>query len=133
MYLDVIINKMIPGIFFIINNKTYEGYKIIFSDLLIKLKSIMKNQNNKLKIITYTTDYEISLYKAFYDVFFSECENLNNIGCYYHYLSNIEKNLRKYSFSKLSYKKEHDKIIKFFSELPFKFNINKIIDIELNF
>ena len=35
MYFDIIIDKMIPGIFIIINNKTYEGYYDSF--LFIKI------------------------------------------------------------------------------------------------
>lgn len=65
MYLDVTILKMIPVIIIVTNNKTYEGYKFIFLDLITKLNSIMSYNKGKLKLISFTSDYEIALYTTF--------------------------------------------------------------------
>ena len=40
MYYDILIEKMIPGIFIVINNKTFEGYVDCFT--------YIKNYINKL-------------------------------------------------------------------------------------
>ena len=132
MYLDVIILKMIPGIFIVSNNKTYEGYKFIFLDLLTKLNSIMSYNKSKLKLVSVTSDFEIALYTAFLDVFKSICPNIKHIGCFYHYLANIEKNLKKYGFGKQCFAKEHNDLITYFLQLPFKNNIHNIIEEDIN-
>lgn len=95
MYMDVIVLKMIPGIFIISNNKTYEGYKIIFEDLLKKINIFTKINKSKLKLKTITSDFEIALYQAFKDIFIKEIPDLEHIGCFYHYIYNVRKNLIK--------------------------------------
>ena len=131
MYLDAIILKMIPGIFIVSNNKTYEGYKFIFLGLLTKINSIMSCNKSKLKLVSVTSDFEIALYTAFLDVFKTICQNIKHIGCFYHYLANIEKNLKKYGFGKKCFDKEHKDLITYFSQLPFKKNIHNIIEEEI--
>lgn len=69
MYLDLIILKIIPGIFIVTNNKTNEGYICIFTDLLTKLNSIMNINKSKLKMISFASDFEVALYTSFYNVF----------------------------------------------------------------
>ena len=132
MYLDVIILKMIPSIFIVSNNKTYEGYKFIFLDLLTKLNSIMSYNKSKLKLVSITRDFEIALYTAFLDVFKTICPNIKHIGCFYHNLANIEKNLKKYGYSKKCFEKEHNDLVTYFSQLPFKKNIHNIIEEDIN-
>jgi len=100
MYMDVIVLKMIPGIFIISNNKTYEGYKLIFNDLLNKINIFTKINKSKLKIKTVTTDFEVALYTAFKEIFIKEVPNLHHIGCYYHYIYNIRKQLMKLGYGK---------------------------------
>ena len=41
---------------------------------------------------TFTTDFEVTLYSAFNDVFSKEVKDLKHIGCFYHYMFNIIKN-----------------------------------------
>ena len=131
MYLDVIILKMIPGIFIITNNKTYEGYICIFTDLLTKNNSIIKTNNSKLKMLSFISDFEVALYTSFFNVFKTLCPNVKYIGCLYHYLSNIEKHLKKYGFGSNLKKNEHDLIIKLLGEILFKNDIDKNIKDEL--
>jgi hypothetical protein len=56
---------MIPGIFGIINNKSYFGYKTLFEGLYAKLGNLTKSLKTDLKIESLTSDFENSLYKAF--------------------------------------------------------------------
>ena len=127
MYLDPIIMKMIPSIFAVVNNKSYEGYKCIFTDLLSKIKIYNKSDNTSLNFDSYTSDFENALYSAFYDVFKSIRPNLKHIGCFYHYMNNIEKKLRAIGYGEKKNKILHDEIIKFFGSLPFKKDVNKKI------
>ena len=134
MYLDPIIMKMIPGVFAVVNNKSYEGYKCIFTDLLSKIKMFNKSDNTSLNIDTFTSDFETALYSSFYDTFKTECPNLKHIGCFYHYMYNIEKKLRAIGYGEKKNKILHDEIIKFFGSLPFKKDVNKKIkDYIINF
>lgn len=94
MYYDVIIEKMLPGIFIIINNKTEEGYQASFTYIKEYIKKLLNNNLKKLKFKTFTTDFEIALFKAFNEVF-NEEKNIKHIGCYFHYLQNIRKYLQK--------------------------------------
>ena len=49
-------------------------------------------------MISFTSDFEIALHTVFYNVFKSLCQNVKHIGCLYHFLSNIEKHLKKCGF-----------------------------------
>ncbi len=46
----------------------------------------------------------------------------------YHYIANIEKQIRHYGYSQKNKKREHDEIIKFFVGLLFIKNINNKIN-----
>ena len=84
MYYDNITDKMIPGIFIIINNKTYEGYVDCFNYIKNYIYRL-NNSEEKLNFKTFTTDYEIALYNAFNFVF-NKYKNIRHIGCYFHFL-----------------------------------------------
>ena len=99
MYFDVIIEKMIPGIFIVLNNKTEEGYYDCFNYIKDYLYKLGKKYHSVLKIKTYTTDFEIGLYKAFDKVFNPE-NKIKHIGCYFHFLQNIRKYLQKNGLTK---------------------------------
>ena len=76
---------MIPGIFKVLNNKTEECYYDYFNYLKDYLYKLGKKSHSDLKIKTYTTDFEIGLYKAFDKVFNPE-NKIKHIGCYVHFL-----------------------------------------------
>ena len=84
MYYDIITEKMIPGIFLIINNKTLESYVDSFMDIKNYIKKLNNNQES-LKFKTYTTDFEVGLYKAF-ELIFNQEHKIRHIGCYFHFL-----------------------------------------------
>ena len=145
MYLDVIELKMVPGIFCCTNNKTYDGYKYIFNDILEKLLGYANNKHAKLKLKTFTTDLELALYTAFNDVFSKEIKDLKHIGCYYHYIFNIINHLNSLGLRKTIKKEPHKKnndslnktkdyfiLLNFTRDLPFIPNINKIIKTKIN-
>ena len=86
---------------YLYNNKTEEGYYDCFNyikDYLYKLKS-----HSVLKIKTYTTDFEIGLYKKFDRVFNTE-NNIKHIDCYFHFLQNIRKYLQKIGLTKKKFR-----------------------------
>ena len=62
MYYDIIIEKMIPGVFIIINNKTEEGYLDCFLYLKYYIdKLVIINKKELVHFTTFTTDFEIAL------------------------------------------------------------------------
>ena len=70
MFYDVIIEKMIPGIFIILNNKTEEGYIDCFIYLKYHIdKLICIEKKEKLRFTRFTNDFEIALINAFNKVF----------------------------------------------------------------
>ena len=58
------------------------------------INKLTKQNPNKIKFKTFTTDYEIALFKAFNELF-NERNQIKHIGCYFHYLQNIRKYLQK--------------------------------------
>ena len=90
MYYDVIIEKMIPGIFIVANNKTQEGYLDSFFYIKNYIDFITNFNEDKIKFKTFTTDFEKCLFNAF-DKIFNKNKNIKHIGCYFHYLQNIHK------------------------------------------
>ena len=79
MYYDIIIEKMISGIFILINNKTEEKYKDIITYIKEYIKKLLNDNLIKLKFKTFTTVFEIALFKAFNEVL-NEEKNIKHIG-----------------------------------------------------
>ena len=93
MHYDLIIYKFIPSVFILINNKSYNGYKNVFSDILDYIKIYKKEVNTNLNWRYFTTDFEPALIKTFKDIFNDTCITLQHHGCYFHFLKNIRKKL----------------------------------------
>ena len=125
MYYDNILNKMIPGIFPIINNKYLIGYSLIFSYIKNYIFSLINNDTTKIKWISFTTDFEVGLYRSFQNTF-NNIKNLKHHGCFFHYLKNIRKFLIKHGFTKKENESHYKYIINNVYKLPF------IKDIHLN-
>jgi len=80
MYLDPIILKMIPSLFCIINNKSYEPYKYVFTDLSTKINI---SDKTKLNLLTFTSDFEKALYTGFMMFLKIYALILNILGVYF--------------------------------------------------
>ena len=85
MYYDIIIQKMIPGIFIVINYKTEEGYIDCFMYIKYYIDRLLIKNKNIVKFKTFTTDFEIALFKAF-DYIFNKDNTIKHIGYYFHYI-----------------------------------------------
>ena len=131
MYFDNLINKMIPGIYIVSNNKNYKGYLTIFIYIKTYILSMVKNDKKKIKWLSFTSDYEIGLYTAFQKAF-DFIENLVHYGCYFHYMKNIRKFLVSNKYTNKENTDKYNYIINEVSELPFKKNIDKSIHKEIN-
>ena len=130
MFYDNILKKMLPGIFIITNNKIYEGYLLIFSYIKRYLLTYINNEIINIKWLSYTTDFEIGLMKAFKQTF-DFIPDLKHYGCFFHYMKNIYKYLLKNKYKTKENKKHYNYIIKNVYELPFKSNIDKNIEKEI--
>ena len=120
VYYDIIIEKMIPGVFITINNKTEEGYLDCFLYLKYYIdKLIFINKKELLRFTTFTTDFEIALINAFNKVFNKE-KNIRHIGCYFHYLQNIRKYMQKNGYTKKKYIEIYNTVMSLCKILPFK-------------
>ena len=65
MFYDIIIERMIPGIFILFNNKTTEGYIDCFTYIKNYISCINNHNKDKYKFITFTTDFVYGLIYAF--------------------------------------------------------------------
>ena len=131
MFYDPIYLKMFPGIFVVMNNKYYEGYLEVFKYIKYYIYKEVKNNFNKIKWKTFTTDFEESLFKAFKDTFdFSN--DIKHNGCFFHYLKNIRKYLIKNGFGCKEKKNNYQYLINECYKLPFIENINKNIVKSIN-
>ena len=84
LYRDDILEKRFPGLYALINNKKYEGYKFMFE----KIKNIISLEGSvELKLESYTLDFEIALQKTFLEIF----PKIRCIGCFYHYCRNLRE------------------------------------------
>ena len=130
MYYDNIINKMIPSVFIVTNNKICEGYILIFEFIKRYITSYIKNDLIHINWKSFTTDFEIALITAFKKSF-DFIPNLKHNGCFFHYMKNIYKYLVKNKYTVKSNKNHYSYIIKNVYEIPFKVNIEKNIDKEI--
>ena len=136
MYYDNIIEKMIPGVFIIINNKTEEGYLDCFLYLKYCIdKIVIINKKELVHFTTFTTDFEIALINAFNKVFNKE-KNIRHIGCYFHYIQNIRKYMQKNGYTTKKNIEIYNSVMSLCKFLPFKNmkneNLIKYIEKSLN-
>ena len=85
---------MIQGIFICVNNKTVNGYNLIFKCIKQYIYQYIENDFSKIKWKIFTTDFEENLLKDFKN-HFKKLDNLLHKGCFFHYLKNIRKYLFK--------------------------------------
>ena len=118
-YKDIISKEKLPSIYVLMNNKKYENYVSVLESI-----KILITQNNAISynVETITTDSEEALILAI-----SECfPEIQRIGCFYHYINDINRNAKLYNiFTDNNYKEFLKEISRI--HLLFKGNI-KIFD-----
>ena len=117
-----------PGLFALINNKKYEGYRYLFQNV----KNILTIENTEnLNIISYSIDFESSLIKATKEIF----QNIRQIGCFYHYCRNIRETAIQKKILKSNNNEKGINFINEYYKLPFVYykNTNCIIEMKKYF
>ena len=118
MYYHEIIDKMMPVIFILINNKTTEGYIDIFSYIKTYIYKLYKKRNIHINFLTFTTDFEKALFNAF-NIIFNPNDKIIDVGCYFHYNLNIKKYLIKAGLSKNNNYHIYNFVMNIYKSLPF--------------
>ena len=91
LYYDDVINKRMPGLFALINNKKENYYLYLFQ----RIKDILTiEKTTDLKINSYTVDFEKGLINAL-NIIFPE---IKCIGCYFHYTRALRKKSKELGF-----------------------------------
>ena len=85
--------KRYPGLFVLMFNKKQEGYKYLFKEIL---EILTLEKRSKLKLLSYTIDFEKVLIYATRDIF----GEVRQIGYYYHYCRNIGEEIRDFGLLK---------------------------------
>ena len=118
MYLDIITNKTIPGVFCLLNSKK----EILYSKVLDSVKNIITSNNNiEINLKSVTLDFERGLNNSFIKYF----PNIHIVGCLYHYKQILLRKLKKYGLYDKSYKNISNEILQKAGKLPFIIHSNK--------
>ena len=113
-----------PGLFALINNSKYEGYKYLFE----KIKFLLTLESSRnLNLVSYSIDFEKALIKATTKVF----NNIRQVGCFYHYCRNLREKAIDLGFRITGKNKEDTEFLNEFYKMPFIFYKNKNILEEL--
>ena len=113
LYFDNDIKKRAPGCYILLNNKSEKGYICA----LQSFKNIITLEGStELSFISYTTDYEMALYKALENIF----PGRRRIGCFFHYSLNKRKNAKDYGLLNEINKKAAENFINDLLLIPFK-------------
>ena len=86
IYSDIIVNKFIPDIIILTNNYKFVGYKHIFNDIIENINQYEKNFKTILNWDSFTSDFDVSLIKAFKEVFYKKYDKIQHYVCYFHFL-----------------------------------------------
>ena len=93
MFKDIITGDKIPGIYTVTNNKT----EYLYTRMLYSIKNILtQNDEYELKLNCVITDTEDALINSINTVF----NNIQRIGCYYHYMQDIKRNIKNFKNNK---------------------------------
>ena len=126
MYKDIITELKIPGIYALLNNKSEKIYELVFKDVL---KILTWNSLRELNVKTVVTDSEKALINNVNRFF----PNAQRVACYYHYKSDILRNIKSYGLYKNNMKIESNKLLRILSNIPFIYKgnidiVNKILE-----
>jgi len=121
LFYESITEARYPGAYILLNSKYYQSYLIAFN----AFKNIITKYNSiKINIESITVDFEEGLINSLTQIFIG----CRIIGCFYHYMSNIEKNAKRFGLYKKN-RTEIRKYIKVLAKIPFLFQKNqKIVD-----
>lgn len=118
MYIDILNELKIPGIYILSSNKTFEDYDRLLKNVK---KLIFGEENEYLNILNITLDFENSLLNAVIYNF----PNNKLVGCFYHYKAALYRVSKKIGFTK---KKIIDDTLNSInsnqSNIPFKIALN---------
>ena len=87
---------------------------------------MINNKRDELKWLTITTDFEISLYNFFNNVF-KNIKKTKHVGCFFHFMKNIRKYLMQHNYTKKENAEKNKYIINNIYKFPFKKDINKSV------
>ena len=88
LYLEENINKRMPGLFALINNKKERGYLYLFKKIY---DIIIIEQSKPLKLQSYTIEFEIGLINALKETF----KTAKPVGCFFHYTRALRKKAKE--------------------------------------
>ena len=113
------------------NNKIQIGYKHVFSHLNENLKAYKNLTKEPLQWDTFTTDFEKPLINAFHLVFNNNDteKELRHIECYFHFLKNCRKKLKKEGYTSLKKISYYNMLINYVAQL---YNMDKSIKKNIN-
>ena len=92
---------------------------------------MIENKYERIKWKTYTTDFEVDLHSIFGHVF-NFIPDIHHVGCFFHYLKNIRNRLIQDWFTSNENIEHYDYLIAEVFKLPFKKNVNKTIDKDID-
>ena len=120
LYRDEISGVRYPGLFALINNRKYEGYKFLFE----KIKFLLTIEySGNLNFISYSIDFEKSIINSTANVF----TNIRQVGCFYHYCRNLREKAIDLGFRIKGKLKEGCEFLNEFYKIPFIFYKNNNI------
>ena len=93
MYKGVITELKIPGIYALLNNKSEKIYELVFNDVLKILTWNSLRELNVKTVVTYSEKALINNVNRFFP-------NSQRVACYYHYKSDILRNIKSYGLYK---------------------------------
>ena len=123
MYLDKITNKLYPFIMVLMSKKNIESYEEIFKNIKLYINEISETKELNLK--SYCTDYEEALFKGFHNIFSNSKNDLQHIGCYFHYLQGCRRKLQTLHFTSKKNINIYNDFMNKFGNFAFIKNISK--------
>jgi uncharacterized protein with FMN-binding domain len=112
-----VIDKKIPCAYILMNSKSEKSYEIVLS----KLNNIITQDNSlEVKILTITSDFELSLINSIHKIF----KHCRHIGCLFHFIKNIRLNMLKIGLLNTNLKDISNNLLSKISSIPFLINDN---------
>lgn len=117
MYKDIITDKKLLVFYILVNSKEQQLYDLVFDSIIKIIHSFGCKEINTETVVT---DQETALINRVNKYF----PNAQRISCYFHYKSDIFKNLKKYGLWRKDLKKTYTIILGILYSLPIIYNGN---------